>query len=71
MFPEFLDYTGNQAEAEAQLAGKFFIHNNTVWDEVGFAPRQRAMGESAIVPTIGTVPPPTSKVKFLPSLNRI
>ena len=59
LFSEFLDYTGNQAEAETQLAERVFIHNNTVWDTVGFAPRQRAVGESATVPTIGTVPPPT------------
>ena len=49
MFPEYLDYTDNQAEAETRLAGKVFINNT-----VGFAPLQRAMGLSATVPTIGT-----------------
>ena len=51
LFPEFLDYTGNQAEVETQLAERVFIHNNTVWGTVGFAPCQQAMDESATVPT--------------------
>ena len=65
LFPEFLDYTGNQAEAETKLAERVFVHNNTVWD----APRQRVMGETVTVPTIGTVPSPTTKYWFLPSFS--